>query len=116
GSDAARAAAAPSPDGGRCPGVWLAPPAGARAHAPARRVGRVRRRLLGMACPRPLRSGAALRLLAPRPACLLLRHRLALLATGDFAMAGAVALAAVGDDPVSRARRAPEQRAGRDPH
>src|SRR5206468_1447810 len=87
-----------------------------RAGEPGGERRRVLRGLLDVARSRALRSGAALRLLAPRRARVLLRDRHALLAAGDPAVAEPLALATLDDDPVSRARRRPEQRAGRYPH
>src|SRR5262249_53122329 len=91
---------------------WLSHPT---VRPSARRVVRVRARLLGLARACALRSRSRLRRLASRRARLLPRERAAVLATSDPGVAGAGDLAPLDDGSVSGPRDVPEPAAGRDP-
>ena len=84
------------------------PPRIRLAHQPARMLDRIRRRHLVLAHPRDLSARAPLRRLARRRARMLFHYGSDVLVSGHPAVAGHRAMAAMGNDSVSAARRRPE--------
>src|SRR5215468_7657208 len=110
-----RPAASAPPNGRRRPrrGARAAPPR--LPHPSGDKLAGLRGGLLDLAPACRLRAGPRLGLVAPRRAPLLLRRRHALLAPRHPRLAGAIAAAAVGGDPVSPPRGAPEHDPRRHP-
>src|SRR5262245_61022277 len=94
---------------------WGRPTSDAMAASSGCRLDRLRAQLLGLACARPLRSRARVRLLAPHRARLFPRQRPAVLAARAPRVAGPDRLAALDDGSVPGPRHVPEPAAGHDP-